>query len=210
VGHSQLKKSRKKSSVDGSNRRDANRRVRQAEKFARILRLLELLQSRTRHNAESLARGLVVTRRTVQRDLDLLELAGINYSYDAQSFYVLEGNYRFAITGLTDDELLGQATATAMTLAKGLDIGSGAEQTTRKLRATGRSGSQMLLEDALRSSLSHWLSCRTTVQYPCHLGTLPSPPELQLDIALLEESEVHGAGVLDENRIESGCERLAQ
>jgi predicted DNA-binding transcriptional regulator YafY len=99
----------------------------------------------------SLAEELGVDRRTVQRDLNVLELAGIHYDYDAaQSCYVLEGDYRFAVTGLTDDELFGQATATALSSATGLDIGSGAGPTTRKLRATGRSSSQTLLEDALR------------------------------------------------------------
>ncbi len=41
-------------------------------------------------------------------------------------------------TGLTDDELLGQATAVALTSAKGLDVGEGAGPTARKIRATGR------------------------------------------------------------------------
>jgi hypothetical protein len=69
-----------------------------------------------------------VDRRTVQRDLNVLAVAGINYSYDAeQRCYVLRGDYRFAVTALTDDEVLGQATATALTSAKGLDITSGAE-----------------------------------------------------------------------------------
>jgi hypothetical protein len=54
------------------------------------------------------------------------------------------------MTGLTDDELLGQATATALTSAKGLDVGRGAEPTTRKLRGTGRESSRRLLEDVLR------------------------------------------------------------
>jgi predicted DNA-binding transcriptional regulator YafY len=141
----------KKSQVDAKKRRDAERRLRQATRFSRILKLLELLQSRVRYNAASLASELGVDPRTVQRDLNVLGLAGINYAYDAeQRCYVLRGNYRFAVTGLTDDELLGQATATALTSAKGLDITSGAEPTTRKMRATSRSSSQMLLEDALR------------------------------------------------------------
>ncbi len=154
MGHSavsQKKISRKQSSVNAGKQRDADRRLRQSIRFARILKLLELLQCRVRHNAVSLARELEVSRRTIQRDLNVLELAGIDYSHDAvQGCYVLRGDYRFAVTGLTDDELFGQATATALTSAKGLDVGKGAEPTTRKLRATGRSSSQMLLEDALR------------------------------------------------------------
>ena len=140
-----------KPQADARKRRDKDRRLRQAARFARILSLLELLQSRVRYNAGSLATELGVSRRTVQRDLDVLELAGIPCTYIAeQGGYVLSGDYRFAVTGLTADELLGQATATALTSAKGLDVGRGAEPTTRKLQATGHRNPPKLLEDALR------------------------------------------------------------
>jgi predicted DNA-binding transcriptional regulator YafY len=143
--------SEKKGKGDAKKRPDADRRVRQAGRFARILKLLERLPSRVRHNAGSLATELGVTRRTVQRNLDVLELAGVNCVYDAvQGGYVLRGDYRFAVTCLTNEELMGQATATALTSAKGLNVGMGAEPTTRKLRGTGRESSRSLLEDALR------------------------------------------------------------
>ncbi len=143
--------SKKKPKVDAKKRRDKDRRLRQTTRFARILTLLELLQSRTRQNAASLARELGVGRRTIQRDLNVLELAGIPCTYIAeQRGYVLSGDYRFAVTGLTDDELLGQATATVLSSAKGLDVGRGAEPTTRKLQATGSRNSHKLLEDAIR------------------------------------------------------------
>jgi predicted DNA-binding transcriptional regulator YafY len=112
---------------------------------------LELLQSRGRYDAAGLAAELGTTNRTVHRDLKVLELAGVPCDYDrTQGCYVLRGDYRFAVTGLTDDELLGQATAAALTAAKGLDIGVGAGPTVRKLRATGREPARRLLEDAQR------------------------------------------------------------
>jgi predicted DNA-binding transcriptional regulator YafY len=81
----------------------------------------------------------------------VLELAGVPCGYDrAKGCYVLRGDYRFVVTGLTEDELLGQATAAALTAAKGLDIGVGAEPTVRKLRATRRERTRSLLEDAQR------------------------------------------------------------
>jgi predicted DNA-binding transcriptional regulator YafY len=141
----------KKPQNDAKKRRDKDQRLRQAARFARILTLLELLQSQVRHNAGSLAWELGVSRRTVQRDLDVLDLAGIPCCYIAeQGGYVLSGDYRFTVTALTDDELLGQATATVLTSAKGLDVGMGAEPTSRKLMATGLRNSSKLLEDALR------------------------------------------------------------
>lgn len=127
------------------------RRQRQAERFARILTLLELLQERSSHDAKSLAVALGTTERTVYRDLQVLELSGIACDYDAgRGGYIIRGDYRFAVAGLSDDELLGQATAAALTSARGLDVGEGAAPTARKIRATGRGRAGSLLEDALR------------------------------------------------------------
>ena len=141
----------KSPAVVGSERRDADRRLRQAVRFARILKLLELLQGRDRHDTVSLATGLEVSRRTVLRDLDVLRLAGVGLDYDPlKKGYVLHGDCRFAVAGLTDDELLGQATAAALTSARGLDVGEGAAPAARKIRATGKATSGTLLEDALR------------------------------------------------------------
>ncbi len=132
-------------------RSDSQRREKQASRFARIFKLLELLQCRGRYDAAGLAAELATTNRTVHRDLKVLELAGVPCDYDrTQGCYVLRGDYRFAVTGLTDDELLGQATAVALTSAKGLDVGEGAGPTARKIRATGRQAERTLLEDALR------------------------------------------------------------
>jgi predicted DNA-binding transcriptional regulator YafY len=132
-------------------RSDSERRERQAQKFSRLLELLELLQGRARYNAGALAAELEVSPRTVHRDLKVLGLAGVPCDYDREKgYYVLQGDYRFAVAGLTDDELLGQATAAVLTGAKGLDLGAGAEPTTRKLRATSREKGRTLLEDAGR------------------------------------------------------------
>ena len=136
---------------DAGKRRDADRRLRQSVRFARVLKLLELLQGRDRHDTVSLATELEVGRRTVLRDIEVLRLSGIGVDYDTtKRSYVLRGDYRFAVTGLTDDELLGQATAAALSSAKGLDVGQGAVPTARKIRATGREPSRTILEDALR------------------------------------------------------------
>ena len=99
----------------------------------------------------SLASGLGVVPRTVRRDMEVLRLCGVGVGYDpSERGYILRGDWRFAVAGLTDDELLGQATAVALTSAKGLDVGEGAGPTARKLRSTGREGARTLLEDAIR------------------------------------------------------------
>jgi predicted DNA-binding transcriptional regulator YafY len=148
VGRSHLERGKK---ATRAGRSDAQRRDRQAIRFARILKLLELLQSRGRYNVAGLAAELATTNRTVHRDLKVLELAGVPCDYDrTKGWYVVRGDYHFPVTGLTDDELLGQATAAALTAARGLDIGAGAGPGVRKLRASGRERARALLEDAQR------------------------------------------------------------
>jgi predicted DNA-binding transcriptional regulator YafY len=137
--------------VTAAGRPDSERRLRQADRFSRILRLLELLQDPLVHDARSLAVQLGATERTVYRDLKVIALAGMPFCYDPErGGYVLRGDYRFAIAGLSDDELLGQATAAALTSTRGLDVGEGAGPVIRKLKATGRERVQSLLADALR------------------------------------------------------------
>jgi len=57
----------------------------------RLLRLITLLQGRKSYSPEELARELEVSRRTVFRDLNMLEMAHIPYYYDSQA-----GGYRIS------------------------------------------------------------------------------------------------------------------
>jgi predicted DNA-binding transcriptional regulator YafY len=86
--------------------------------------------------------------RTVHRDLAVLELAGVPYTYDwYHDCYRVHPDYRFPALNLTEDELLGQATAAVIAGAPGLDIGTGARPATRKLEvASGERVAQMLAE----------------------------------------------------------------
>jgi predicted DNA-binding transcriptional regulator YafY len=69
---------------------DSERRLRQCERIGRALRLLGLIQSPGgRWNAQALARELNCSERTVYRDLQTLELAGVPYFWDEQT-----GSYR--------------------------------------------------------------------------------------------------------------------
>jgi len=57
----------------------------------RLLRLITMLQGRSGHTANDLARELEVSRRTIFRDLNMLEMAHIPYYYDAE-----QGGYRIS------------------------------------------------------------------------------------------------------------------
>jgi predicted DNA-binding transcriptional regulator YafY len=60
-----------------SPRPDADRRLRQADRLARVMRMLQLLLSRGRWNARDIAAEQECSERTVHRDRQVLELAGI-------------------------------------------------------------------------------------------------------------------------------------
>ena len=140
----------KKSKQIPSKKSDAERRLRQADRLARVLRVLQLLQSRGRWNATSIAEELEVSTRTIQRDMQVLELAGVPHWTDKKhKCYRLRSDYAFPILNLTNDELVGQATATAATQAPGLDINAGAKPTSHKL-ATSREEIRSLLTEATR------------------------------------------------------------
>ncbi|MCA9234565.1 MAG: helix-turn-helix domain-containing protein, partial [Planctomycetales bacterium] len=58
-------------------RSDRDRRVRQHDRIARVLNILNLIQSRGRWNAQAIAEELGCSQRTVYRDLQVLEFAGV-------------------------------------------------------------------------------------------------------------------------------------
>jgi len=147
-----VKKTVKKSSEREQSipkRPDRDRRVRQHERMARVLKVLELIQSRGRWNAKAIADELDCSERTVYRDLDVLEFAGVPWHYDeADQCYRVRPDYRFPVFGLTEEEALGQALATALTKSPGLDVGTGAAPTTRKLQVSSPEGIKEILADA--------------------------------------------------------------
>jgi predicted DNA-binding transcriptional regulator YafY len=134
---------------EGASRPDRDRRVRQADRLGRILTVLRLIQSRGKWNAKAIANELEVTERTVYRDLQALEFAGVPWFYDAEEqSYRVRADYRFPVPNLTESELIGQAVATAITKATGLDGAGTAAPTTQKIAAASDEDAKQLLADA--------------------------------------------------------------
>lgn len=133
---------------EGTSRPDRDRRVRQADRLGRILNVLRLIQGRGKWNAKSIASELEVTERTVYRDLQALEFAGVPWFYDAEEqSYRVRADYRFPVPNLTEVELIGQAVATAITKATGLDVAGSAAPTTHKIAAASDEDAKQLLAD---------------------------------------------------------------
>ena len=128
---------------------DADRRVRQADRLARVMRVLELIQGHGRWDAGALARELECSERTIHRYLDVLKYAGILYWFDAETrCYRVRPDFKFPALNLTEDELLGQAVATSVAAAPALGVDTGAEPTTQKLAAVSGESARRLLEAA--------------------------------------------------------------
>lgn len=134
-----------------SKKPDADRRLRQADRLARVLRVLQLIQGRGRWDAKSIAQEIECSERTVYRDLAVLELAGVPWTYEKEnSCYRVRPDYQFPVLNLTDEELLGQATATSASQAPGLNVNLGAKPTSEKLSAKANDKSESILSEAQR------------------------------------------------------------
>jgi predicted DNA-binding transcriptional regulator YafY len=130
-------------------RPDADRRLRQADRLSRVMRMLQLLLSRGRWNARDIAAEQECSERTVYRDMQVLELAGIPVEFDQDDrCYRVRQDFRFPSLNVNEDEALGQGTAAAITASPGLDINSGAKPVTRKLAAASKEDVAKIFADA--------------------------------------------------------------
>jgi len=142
-----------KSSAPGQSRpgqrADADRRVRQNDRLARVLRVLQLVQGRGRWTARELATELACSERTIYRDLQVLEVAGIPWYFDDQeACYRVRPGWQFPVLNPTAEEVIGQATAGLVATAPGLRINAGSKPVTRKLAATSSAEVGRLIDDA--------------------------------------------------------------
>lgn len=87
-----------------TNRRaDRDRRVNQAERLRRVLGVLQLIQSRGRYNARAIAEELSCSKRTVYRDLEVLNYAGVTHYFDeVEQCYRVATDCRLPSLPLTD------------------------------------------------------------------------------------------------------------
>jgi len=132
-------------------RPDRERRTRQADRMGRILKVLRLIQSRGRWNHQAIADEVGCTVRTVYRDLKALEYAGVPCYFDnVYQCCTIRPYYQFPVVGLTEEEALGQAMATAVTKTPGLNVAGGAAPTTRKLAVASGETIRQLMADAER------------------------------------------------------------
>ncbi len=71
------------------------------------------------------------------------------YFSEEEQCYRVRSDFRFPTLALTNEEALGQAVATAITQAPGLDIGLGAIPTTTRLASVSKDETKQILADAM-------------------------------------------------------------
>ena len=125
---------------DTRGKSDGDRRIRQANRLGRMLKILQLLAGQGRWDLQSLAERFEVSTRTIRRYLDVLMYAGIPYSKDKHGFIRILPNAQFPVLQLTTDEILEQATAAALSKVEGLHGGEGARVASDKLAAATDDG----------------------------------------------------------------------
>ncbi len=97
-------------------------------RFSRCLQLVGLLQSRFGYSAKELGRALDVSDRTVRRDIQLLEAAGVPVRYDEKKGgHIIEPHFTLKAPPLDDDELV------ALLLAAHTSPFAGDEQLSRTI-----------------------------------------------------------------------------
>jgi hypothetical protein len=88
-------------------RRDADRRVRQCERFARLIRITQLLLGHGRWGPDDLAKEICCSVRTIYRDITTLSMAGIPIHFDKGcNAYRVPDGFRFPGIECKDKKLL--------------------------------------------------------------------------------------------------------
>src|SRR5579872_6613757 len=101
----------------------------------RLLSLILLLQSRGKLTAQTLARELEVSPRTILRDVDALSIAGIPiYAEGGHGGGIaLDENYRVTLNGLKEAEVRSLFISGNANLLRDVGLGEAAESTLLKL-----------------------------------------------------------------------------
>ena len=78
-------------------RPESDRRVRQSERLAKLLRLLHLIMGKGKWDADGLAQELECSRRTIFRMLQTLSMAGVPWYLDADiKAYRVRPGFKFS------------------------------------------------------------------------------------------------------------------
>jgi predicted DNA-binding transcriptional regulator YafY len=121
-------------------RTDADRRVRQSERLSRLLRVLRCIMGAGRWDAETLARELEVSPRTIQRIMQVLSMSGVPWYYCKENeCYRIRPGFKFSAL----EKSSGPQTISADVLAAARRLQEDAEKLLRSIQTL-----RQVLEDS--------------------------------------------------------------
>lgn len=131
-----------------SKKSDADRRINQADRLVRSMKILDLIKGRGRWNASELAKEFQCSQRTIYRHMTVLRLAAVPWYYDeTQKCYRVEEFFQFPVLNLDQDEILGLGVSSAISSAAGLDVAVGKGTLSEKwAMRTSKEKAQLLTE----------------------------------------------------------------
>ncbi len=134
-----------------------------ATRIHRLFRLITTLQSGSARSADGLAEHLGVSRRTLFRDLKVLEASGVPYRYEAGAGYAIEPEFFLPPVNLRTSEAEGLVALCRLTLGQGPSpVFDGAAEALRKIMAT--------LPESVRQGCDRTLRDISVDAAPVHTG----------------------------------------
>ena len=108
-----------------------------ASRLHRVLKIITLLQTKRRYGPQDLARELEVSKRTIYRDMNMLELAGIPFYFDRQTgSYSIHETFWLPPINLSLEEALSLVALTARSANREpLPLMAGAVDAARKIES---------------------------------------------------------------------------
>ncbi len=126
-------------------RTDADRRLPQCERLSRLLRVLRLILGPGRWDTDALAEELECSRRTIQRDLQTLLMAGVPWYFDnATGAYRVRPGFRFPAVERAVDAGSAPGPMTAEVRAAASRLLDDGERLVESLRTFRRTFREML------------------------------------------------------------------
>lgn len=119
---------------------DSDSRIKQADRSAKMIRVMQLVQGNGRWDGQALAKEFECAKRTIERYITTLEFSGVPIYYDkTEKCYRLRFDFQFPVLNLSVDETLDQSLGLAISSNPAISPG---QNTAMLEKVAARSGAE--------------------------------------------------------------------